>query len=232
MAPRQSGSARVSLVIPCFNGGPYLSEALASARGQLRPADEIVLVDDGSTDGSAAAAAADGGIHYHRQNREGMSAARNRGVALARGDVIAFLDADDLWTAGSLALRLALLNDVAEPDYVFGAVDQFYSPDLPAAKRAALSASSQIAGRLAGAMLIRRAAWERVGPLDPSLKAGEMVDWVARAAARKLVSRATNEIVLQRRIHAANSVHQHDDYRADHLRALRNAVRLKQASSC
>jgi glycosyltransferase involved in cell wall biosynthesis len=231
MPVEQNGAARVSLVIPCYNGGPYLTEAVDSARRQLSEDDEIVLIDDGSTDGQAAATAArHSDIHYHRQDRAGMSPARNRGVTSGSGEIIAFLDADDLWTPNSLRLRLELLETHPDVGYVFGAVEQFYSPDLPAAAQASLTASSQIAGRMAGAMLIHRSIWDEVGPLDPSLRAGEMVDWVARAAARNVRSLSTDATVLRRRIHAANSVHQHEEYRANHLRALRNAVRLKKAA--
>lgn len=233
MIAHRDRPARVSLVMPCFNGGLYVAEAINSVLSQSRPPDEIILVDDGSSDDSARRIADfSDRIIYLRQEHSGVCAARNRGVEASSGDLLAFLDVDDLWTEGSLKSLLRLL-EADEIGYGFGSVEQFYSEDLDARARASLSASSLIAGRLAGAMLIRRATWDRVGPFDPSLTAGEMVDWVARANAIGVASRSTDEVVLRRRIHAANSVHRRDAYRASQLRALRTAVRLqKTAAPC
>lgn len=218
--------------MPCHNGGLYVADALRSVLAQSRPPDEIILVDDGSTDDSAMRVREFGDkVVYRRQQRQGVSAARNRGVALSDGDVLAFLDADDLWPPDSLTLRLALLETDPSAGYVFGSVERFYSADLEKRMRGALSAASHLAGRLAGAMLIRRSTWDRVGGFDPGLKAGEMVEWVARAAMLGVTSRSTKERVLERRIHARNSVHRRDEYRSAHLHALRAALRLKKAAS-
>lgn len=101
----------VSVVIPCFNGERHLSAALASALAQTRPAAEILVIDDGSTDGSAALAAAFGPpVRVVRQRNQGESVARNRGFDLARGDWIAFLDADDVWHPDKLAAATALIG--------------------------------------------------------------------------------------------------------------------------
>lgn len=101
----------VSVVIPCFNGEPYLGEALASARAQTLPVAEILVIDDGSTDGSAALAASFGApVQVVRQRNQGESVARNRGFDLARGDWIALLDADDVWHPDKLAASAALIE--------------------------------------------------------------------------------------------------------------------------
>ncbi len=116
----------VSVVIPCFNGERHLSAALASALAQTRPAAEILVIDDGSTDGSAAVAAAFGpSVRVVRQQNQGESVARNRGFDLARGDWIAFLDADDVWHPDKLAAAVALTGPgvvcVHPAYYKFGA---------------------------------------------------------------------------------------------------------------
>jgi glycosyltransferase involved in cell wall biosynthesis len=89
----------ISVVIPCHNAAPYLREAVESVLAQTFPALEIIVVDDGSTDGSAAVAESFGSrVRVHRQEKQGAPVARNRGVELARGELIQFLDADDiLW---------------------------------------------------------------------------------------------------------------------------------------
>jgi hypothetical protein len=87
----------VSIVTPCYNGARFLAETLRSALTQSAPALEVIVVDDGSTDESASIAEAFGGtVRVIRQANQGESAARNRGLALARATHVLFLDADDL----------------------------------------------------------------------------------------------------------------------------------------
>jgi glycosyltransferase involved in cell wall biosynthesis len=85
----------VSVIIPCFNQGGFLAEALDSVRSQTLPATQIILVDDGSTDDTAAVARRYPGVKYVRQPNRGLAAARNAGLARSSGDFIVFLDADD-----------------------------------------------------------------------------------------------------------------------------------------
>ncbi len=89
--------SRVSIIIPCFNAEKYISQAIRSALEQTYPNVEIIVLDDGSTDGSAQVIRSFGNkVRYEFLPHKGASAARNRGVALAAGNLIQFLDADDL----------------------------------------------------------------------------------------------------------------------------------------
>lgn len=100
----------VSVVMPCFNGAATLREAIEGVRAQAEPRFELIVVDDGSTDGGPdivqAMSQADSRIRLVRQPNSGPSVARNTGVAQARADVIAFLDSDDMWTPGHLSSHL------------------------------------------------------------------------------------------------------------------------------
>ena len=101
----------VSILVPCYNAAPWLAATLDSALAQTHPRIEIIVVDDGSTDGSLALARtfADRGVRIFPQANAGASAARNRALREAHGDFFQFLDADDLLSPGKIAAQLALL---------------------------------------------------------------------------------------------------------------------------
>lgn len=105
----------VSILIPCHNGARWLAAALESALAQTHPRCEVIVVDDGSTDASAAIAEsfASRGVRLLRQSQRGAAAARNSALRLARGDFLQFLDADDLLHPEKIACQIARLN--AEP---------------------------------------------------------------------------------------------------------------------
>lgn len=105
---------RISVVIPVHNGAKYLKEAITSALSQTLLPSEIIVVDDGSTDESAQLAASFGPpVRVVQQTQMGESAARNRGIEVAEGEWIAFLDADDVWHPNKLAEQAKLcLQDV------------------------------------------------------------------------------------------------------------------------
>ena len=100
-------TARVSVVIPAWNAAATIGATLASVLAQTRPADEIVVVDDGSSDGTAAIvealASRHAALRLVRQENAGPMRARNRGVAETTGDYVAPIDADDLWANDYLA---------------------------------------------------------------------------------------------------------------------------------
>jgi glycosyltransferase involved in cell wall biosynthesis len=118
MTTTLTGSSRtaeqqtVSVVIPCYNGGRFLRETLESVLQQTHPALEVIVVDDGSTDDSAAIAESYGPpVRVIRQQNQGESVARNRGIDEARGEWVAFLDADDVWISEKLERQLAAATD-------------------------------------------------------------------------------------------------------------------------
>ena len=108
MEPRQDGSPLVSLIVPVYNVAPYLRESLDSALAQTYGNLEIILVDDGSEDGSGAIcaeyAARDPRVRLIRQENRGLSAARNTGLAAMRGELVAFLDPDDAFRPDMIGL--------------------------------------------------------------------------------------------------------------------------------
>src|SRR5690606_28366702 len=113
--------SQVSVIIPVYNGERYLAEAVHSILAQTVPTLEIIVVDDGSTDGTARVAQRFGdAVCYVYQPNRGPAAARNRGLERARGEIVAFLDADDLWREGKLACQCARLEADPTLDIVLG----------------------------------------------------------------------------------------------------------------
>ena len=110
----------ISAVIPTYNRASVLGRAIDSAVAQCEAGDEVIVVDDGSTDGTEAVVTAYGEpVRYLRVPHGGAGAARNAGVRAARGDLVAFLDSDDEWMSGKLALQRAILEHFPEVLFVF-----------------------------------------------------------------------------------------------------------------
>lgn len=110
----------VSVIIPCYNQGRFLGEAIASAAAQRGLVSEIVVVDDGSTDETPAVATRDGSVRYLRQERMGLSEARNSGWRASSGDYVIFLDADDRLLPGAAAAGLEAFRRWPHAAFVFG----------------------------------------------------------------------------------------------------------------
>lgn len=224
--------ARVSVIVPCYNAERYLGEALESVLTQPEVA-EVLLVDDGSTDGSVAVAESFGSrVQLTRQANGGASAARNSGVQRAGGDFIAFLDADDVWTDGSLAVRVAALEASGRDDGVSGLTQQFLSPELSLADRTRLLCpDAPVHAHVPGALLVRRTVFARVGLFDEQYRTGEMLDWVSRASAAGVVLAYIDALVMRRRIHATNTVHRQEALHGDYLRVLKASIARRRMAS-
>ncbi len=121
--------ATFSVIIPTYNNASTLARSLDSVLAQTRPAHEIIVVDDGSTDGAREVAAAYGDrVIYHYQANAGVSAARNAGARMATGSWLAFLDADDTFTPDRLALHAEWIERDPDLDFLLGDQD-FLQPD-------------------------------------------------------------------------------------------------------
>ena len=173
----------VSVVIPVYNTEKYLAEAIDSVLAQTTRPAEIIVVDDGSTDGSAAVAKRfASSVEYCGLPHCGQGAARNRGVELAHGDLLAFLDADDLWAEKKLTLQVAAFDRDPGVDMVFGFAQQFYSPELHEQDTEKIKRLEKpMPGYVPGTMLIKRASFQRAGPFAVHWHLGEWCDWYLRA---------------------------------------------------
>ena len=215
-------SALVSVVVPGYNAGRYLGAAIESILAQEYRPIEIIVVDDGSEDHTAAVAQSFApAARLVAGPHAGAGAARNRGIEEARGEYLAFLDADDLWTAGKLARQMERFQADSSLDYVLGQVVQFRDE----------IEGRVMAGAVAGAMLIRRAAFDRVGPLRTDLRLGEFIDWFARARELGLRNEVLPEVVLRRRIHTTNTGIRERSGRVDYAEVVRAALARRRGTT-
>jgi glycosyltransferase involved in cell wall biosynthesis len=222
----------VSAIIPVYNGERYLADAIESVLAQEYRPLELIVIDDGSSDGSAAVARRFAQVRYHYQPNGGIGAARNRGLELAQGAFIAFLDADDVWTPQKLAVQLQAFADDPEVDIVSGHVLQFPSPELdePAIRKIRCP-SEPLPGHAFGAMLIKRGAFRRVGPVTMDHEKAECVDWCLRAKDLGLRLGMLPGVVLRRRLHDANHGINHRQAVTDYAHALKASLDRRRAAN-
>ena len=199
-------STRISAIIVVYNGERYLAEAIESILAQTHPPSELIVVNDGSTDGTATIARGFAEVRYQYRPNGGIGAARNLGLELARGDFIAFLDADDLWMPEKLAQQAAAFAADPQLGIVTGLIEQFHSPELDPAIAATIHCPRDpMPGHSFGAMLIRREVFSRVGPVVTGQDKAESVNWCLRARDLGIRVRVLPEIVTRRRLHGANN---------------------------
>ncbi|HLF72416.1 MAG TPA: glycosyltransferase family A protein [Dehalococcoidia bacterium] len=198
-------SLKVSVIIPVYNGEAFLRAAIASAFAQTYEPHEVIVIDDGSTDGSAAIAKSFPVVYAHQEN-QGLAATRNAAIAMASGDVFALLDCDDIWVPAKLAEQVTALQNEPEAGYALSGIRYFwefgqagpawfhnnspdpeYDPSYPPST-----------------WMIRRAAFERVGPFKVDRLYVEDIDWLARAQDLGVKSVMIPKALTLKRMHEEN----------------------------
>jgi glycosyltransferase involved in cell wall biosynthesis len=216
----------VSVMIGAYNAAPYLGEAIESVFAQTYRPLELIVVDDGSTDGTGEVVLAYGDrITFARQENMGNGAARNTAVAHASGSYFAFLDADDRFTERKLERQMDALRSDPGLDVVFGHVREFVSPELPPEMRARVREPAPVSPWAApNLMLIRRESFERVGLFSTEHRVGVTVDWFARATEAGLKTLVVPEVVLERRLHTENNGLRESNQRSQYLHVLKASI--------
>jgi glycosyltransferase involved in cell wall biosynthesis len=226
MTDTKPGKPLISVIIGVYNGEPYVREAIESVLAQTYSPVELIVVDDGSEDGTGAVVSSFGHrLRYVQQERGGIGAARNTGVSLAVGDYLAFLDADDRFFVDKLERQMEVFQANPSVELVFGHMTEVVSPDLDDDARALLRAPvHDVPWRTPSLMLVRREAFERVGLFSTTLKVGIGVDWFARAMERGLNASTPSVLVLERRLHAQNNGVRERGSRPQYLHVLKAAI--------
>jgi glycosyltransferase involved in cell wall biosynthesis len=220
----------VSVIVPVHNGRRFLAATLASVCAQSYPAVELIAVDDGSSDGSGELIRACPAARCFAQPNRGVASARNAGVDAAHGELLAFLDQDDLWPADAVAHRAAFLRDRPELDGVLSMAQFFVEPGLPkpAWLREELLARP-VPGYNLGNLLVRRPAFDRVGRFDTRFVLASDHDWFVRASDLGVRLGRLGETLLLRRVHDENESRRGST--REMLLIHRESVRRKQAAA-
>ena len=222
-----SGCGSVSVIIPCRDYAAFVGQAIASVLDQSYTATQVIVIDDGSTDSSRAVVQAFGErVTLIALPGKGAAAARNVGLAAAKGDLIAFLDADDLWTPDSLLYRVKALQASPLAPYAYGQMEQFICDSMPREMAAKIvSPAAAVVARMPSALLVRRSAIDRIGRFNESFEIGEAIDFVDRLDQLGSVPVAVEQLVARRRIHGKNSMIRQKDNHAGYLRVLSASIR-------
>lgn len=193
--------------MPAYNAERYLERALASVLGQSLPPDEIVVVDDGSTDATTDILAAYGKmLRVMHQTNAGPAAARNRGIEAATGELICFQDADDEWHREKLEKQVALLSERPAAGICITHLRNVWSEHLDA-ERIALqnhTFANDPPGYVFQTAIVRREVFERVGKLDEKLRRAEDIEWFARAKDAGIALEIVPEVLVYRYLHGQN----------------------------
>jgi glycosyltransferase involved in cell wall biosynthesis len=201
---------KVSIAIACYNQGHYLADAIESVLAQTRMAEELIVVDDGSRDNTAAVAARYPQVIYKWKKNGGLASARNAGLAHASGDRILFLDADDLLLPNAICDCLAAFEQGGAPAFVYGGYREIDADRTPRMEMRPEAQNDSFVRLLTGnyismhgTVMYATAALRLAGGFDETLAACEDYDLYLRLA-REHAFRSYPQIAAEYRRHDAS----------------------------
>lgn len=219
----------VTVIMTVYNGEKYLASAIESVFSQTHAPIEFIVINDGSNDKTEAILNSYGSkLRVVNQLNLGQPAAQNRGIRLANGRYIAFLDADDLYEPEKTARQVGHLETKGELDLVFGYVEQFISPELSEeAKKKWKCAPGASPGHLAAAGLFRKECFEKVGLLNEKQRIGSFIEWYMRSQELGLKHEVIQGVAFRRRIHENNVGIKTQGTRQEYLEIVKAAMKRR-----
>lgn len=220
----------ISVLIPVFNCERYLGAAIESVLAQTLSPTEIIVVDDGSTDGTANIATSFGSrVRYEFRPHAGIPTTRNACIETARGDWLAFLDADDLWLPEKLRAQADLMLARPELQFTLTYVQLFLEPGcgMPRGYLSEWFESARMCGWLSS-FLGRKSIFGIVGGFDTTLPLCEDVDWFSRAKHLNAPMAHLERGLLRKRVHDRNNSNNVDRNKALLLQAAKRNLDRKR----
>ncbi|WP_132055516.1 glycosyltransferase family 2 protein [Pseudocnuella soli] len=205
----KASAPTISVIIPCYNHGKYLQQAIDSVNSQAGVHTEIVVVDDGSSDNTKEVAGQNGEVKYIYQTNAGLSAARNTGIKESNGEYLLFLDADDWLLPGALQINLRLMEQHPEAAFVSGGHEKVFAvtgkkdvEDMPVTDNHYMNLLQGNYIGMHATVLYRRSVFNEF-LFDETLRACEDYDLYLKIARKYPVLHHT-QLIAAYRIHGAN----------------------------
>lgn len=220
----------ISIIIPVYNCEKYLSDAIECAISQTYNPIEVIIVDDGSTDNSAEIAKSfKENIEYIHQQNSGPASARNSGINMARGEFIAFLDADDLWPLNKLELQHSKFVENKNLSIVMGKIKYEELPGADRKNKINLDPDNTFKYVNLGAGLFKKSVFERVGYFDNDFIYWEDLDWFLRAYEKNESIELMDNVTMIYRIHSDNMSNcENKEIEYFLMKALRNSLKRRR----
>lgn len=222
---RKKTVMKISAVIPAYNSQNFILDAISSIQNQTHPIDEIIVIDDGSEDDTQLTIQnLNANIIYHKQENQGPSAARNKGIEIAKGDWIAFLDADDQWVTDKIEKQLQVLAKNPELHLIAGDMQEIginnelithsvlakhkllekFSANQSQALKNALAELLATNFIPTGTVLVKRSTLLALGMFNSTIRFGEDLELWAKIAACHPIT-CMPELLMLRRLHGHNA---------------------------
>ena len=218
----------ISVIIPAFNAEKYVAEAIRSVLSQTYKNVELICVNDKSTDNSLSILESFGDkiILIDNEDNRGTAESRNKGIRLARGEFLAFIDNDDVWEGNKLEVQMNQFNNDPRLDILFSYMQCFISPDLSEeVKKLRHCPPDPIPGYIPSTILVKRTSLEKVGYFESKWKNGESFAWILKAKEVGLNFGIVDDILVKRRIHETNKgVLDSSASRSEYLKIIRESL--------
>ncbi|MGC1244927.1 MAG: glycosyltransferase [Spirulinaceae cyanobacterium] len=219
----------VSVIIVVKDGEKYLAEAIETVIKQTYQNHEIIVVDGNSVDNTAKIAQSYSQVRYLLQKSQGIARAYNQGIEAAKGDIIAFLSHDDLWTPHKLITQVNYLLNHSEIQYTVAKVKFFleagHTPP-PGFREELLE--GEHTGKIMETLVARKSLFAEVGKLDPEFNVAEDVDWFARCNDAGIPAAVMPEVLLYKRVHDTNLSLNAANNNQNLLKVLRQSIKRKR----
>jgi glycosyltransferase involved in cell wall biosynthesis len=215
-------SELISVIMPVYNGASYLPYALKSIDAQEYDNLEIILVDDGSTDQTAEISRSYPRVRYHYQDNRGIAEAMNKGLQLARGELITFLDADDWWSDNKLIVQLKLLKE-SSAQFVAGYVQPVKFTDA-GENRNFTPVKEPYSMLNLGSALFRTSVFKIIGHFDHDFKILGDWDWFLRAREVAVEMLIHHDVVLYYFLHEKNITKQRTVLQHDSMKLFKKSL--------
>ncbi len=224
----------ISCIVPAYNAEKFIAPALESILAQTHPPVEVIVIDDGSTDATPELVRAFGDpVRYVIQPGRGLPSARNYGVELARSDLIASLDADDLWHPDKLMQQVAFLQAHSEVDLCLTMMQNIWIEALveEAEQLRDSRRARPMPGFIFSTILASKATFERVGPCDLTRRHAHVADWFLRAERLGLKIEVLPDVLMWHRNHFDNMTRREQDIsRSEFLSLVRDHLNHRRGN--